>query len=103
MKNSWNNWWNNFFEWPENKEKKVVSDTKKKVYWVYFIESTYSKLTGKISEEYIYSALSEEDYNKVLETKHTINTQNCVDVLIKDEKWITQKTMLLVDKIHLIH
>ena len=103
MKNSWDDWWDNFLEWWFSSWNKIIWGVKEKVYWVYFIESTYNSSTGVITEEHIYSTLSEEDYKKVVETKHTINTQNCVDVSIKGSNWITQKTLLLVDKIHLIN
>lgn len=103
MKNSWDDWWDNFLEWWFSSWNKIIWWVKSKVYWIYFTESTFTESTGEITEEYHFVTLSEEDYKKVLETKHSINPQSFVDVKVKSEFWFIQETQLSVNKISLIH
>ena len=103
MKNSWNDWGNNFIEWPENIWKKVVLDTKSKVYWVYFVASVVNVTTGAIEDEFQYSTLSEDDYKKVLETKYSINPPDRIEVDVRNWFWIIRKAQLWVQGVYLVH
>lgn len=103
MKNSWNNWWNNFIEWPENTWKKVASDTKAKVYWVYFEVSVVNIKTGELEDEFQYSTLSEDDYKKILETKYNINPPDSIEVDVKNWFWHIKKVQLWVKGTYLVN
>lgn len=103
MKNSWDNWGNNFIEWPESLWDKIIWTVKNKVFWVFFIASVENKITGEFEDEYQYSTLSEEDYKKVLETKYSINPTERVNVDVRNWFWHISKTQLWVQGVFLIN
>lgn len=83
---------------------KLKAHIKWKVVWVFLSDpEVINDLDENGFKEVFFWYISEQDYLKVLESKHKKNALECVEFVSEDPMWIVQKIQVWVQNVYLIN